>query len=80
MTDPVFFARQMLGVELHDGQRHWLERAVQRENVLVTGNRWGKSFVSAVKLIHHAIYRPRRLEFDTCGRYRTVVASITPLA
>ena len=50
---------------------------MQRENVLVTGNRWGKSFVSAVKLIHHAFYRPRPLQFDTCGRYRSVVASIT---
>ncbi len=47
------------------------------ENALVTGNRWGKSFVCAVKIIHHALYRPRKLEFDRSGRYRIVTASIT---
>ncbi len=77
LEDPVFFAHCFLGVELHAGQRKWLAGSVARENVLVTGNRWGKSFVSAVKLIHHAIYRIRKLKYDSCGRYRTVVASIT---
>lgn len=43
----------------------------------MTGNRWGKSFVSAVKLLHHAIYRPRPLVFDRAGRYRAVTAAIT---
>jgi hypothetical protein len=43
----------------------------------VTGNRWGKSFASAVKLVHHAIYRPNPLKYDRAGRYRAVVASIT---
>ncbi|MEW6050842.1 MAG: terminase family protein [Candidatus Zixiibacteriota bacterium] len=43
----------------------------------MTGNRWGKSFVSAVKLLHHALYRVRPLRFDGSGRYRAVVASIT---
>lgn len=77
MQDPAFFARYFLGVELHPGQKQWLEQSTKRENVLVTGNRWGKSFVSAVKLLHHAIYRIRRLEFDGSGRYRAIVASIT---
>ncbi len=77
MIDATFFASRFLQVELHDGQRKWLANSTARENVLVTGNRWGKSFVSAVKLIHHGIYRPRRLEFDRCGRYRAAAASIT---
>lgn len=47
------------------------------ENLLVTGNRWGKSFVSAIKLIHHALYRLRPIEFDHCPQYRAVVGSIT---
>lgn len=64
-------------MQLHPGQQTWLANSRQRENVLVTGNRWGKSFASAVKLIHHAIYRPRLLKYDICGRYRAVVASIT---
>jgi len=43
----------------------------------VTGNRWGKSFVSAVKIVHHALYRPRELRFDASGKYRIATASIT---
>lgn len=30
-----------------------------------------------MKLIHHALYRPRPLRYDRAGRYRAVVASIT---
>ena len=77
MTDPAFFARHALGVELHEGQKRWLEGSVKRENLLVTGNRWGKSFVSAVKIIHRVIYRPRPLKYDRSGRYRIVTAAIT---
>ncbi len=66
-----------MDVTLHDGQRKWLENSHYRENVLATGNRWGKSFVSAVKIVHHALYRPRKLRFDGCGKYRIVTASIT---
>ncbi len=77
LVDPAFFAEEVLKVHLHDGQRRWLENSTARENVLVTGNRWGKSFVSAVKLIHHALYRVRPLSFDSGGRYRAVAASIT---
>ena len=77
MLDPAFFAARFLGVALHPGQRRWLERSTTRENALVTGNRWGKSFVSAVKLIHHAVYRLRPLQYDTAGHYRAVCASIT---
>jgi len=47
------------------------------ENLLVTGNRWGKSFVCAVKIIHHALFRPRKIKFDFSGKYRIVTASIT---
>ncbi len=43
----------------------------------MTGNRWGKSFVSALKIIHHALFRPRRLRFDHSARYRIVTASVT---
>lgn len=74
---PDLFARELLGVELHDGQRRWLENGTTRENLLVTGNRWGKSFVAAIKLLHHALYRPRLRRFDCCGRYRAAVVSIT---
>ena len=66
-----------MGINLHDGQRQWLANSCRRENLLATGNRWGKSFVAAVKVVHHALYRPRLLKYDTSGRYRIVTASIT---
>ena len=77
LEDIGHFAEAVLNVKLHDGQHRWLACSRRRENVLVTGNRWGKSFVSAVKLLHHAIYRPRPLTFDRAGRYRAVTAAIT---
>ncbi len=60
----------------HPGQAKWLTNSNRRQNLLVTGNRWGKSFVCAVKILHHAIYRVRKLSFDR-GKYRIVTASIT---
>ncbi|HSG70506.1 MAG TPA: hypothetical protein VLA12_08835, partial [Planctomycetaceae bacterium] len=77
MTDPSYFAESALGIELHPGQKKWLTNSSRPENILVTGNRWGKSFISAVKAVHHAIFRPRPLIYDRAGRYRIVTASIT---
>lgn len=77
LNDGAYFARVVLGQRLHDGQKLWLANSVHRENLLATGNRWGKSFVSAVKLLHGALFRVRPIRFDGAGRYRAVVASIT---
>ncbi len=77
LIDPTYFADKALNIKLHHGQKLWLERSVYSENALVTGNRWGKSFVCAVKVLHHALYRPRHLKYDDSGRYRIVTASIT---
>lgn len=54
-----------------------MKNSVCRENILVTGNRWGKSFVCGVKIIHNAVYRVRKLVYDRSGKYRIVTASIT---
>jgi len=72
-----YFAREVLQVELHPGQKKWLDNSNKRENILVTGNRWGKSFVSAVKIIHHVLFKPRLRKFDQNKKYRIVTASIT---
>ncbi|MCH9030759.1 MAG: hypothetical protein IIB00_00660 [candidate division Zixibacteria bacterium] len=77
LKDPVFFAREILGVNPHSGQRKWLRRSNSRQNLLVTGNRWGKSFVGAIKALHRAIFQVRDSKYDTPARYRIVVASIT---
>lgn len=47
------------------------------ENLLATGNRWGKSFVQAIKILHRAMFKIRPLGDDGDGRYNIVVASIT---
>jgi len=77
MTDIPFFARNFLCIEPHPGQVRWLEGSRKPENLLVTGNRWGKSFVQAIKIIHHAVFRIRDLRYDDCGKYHIVTACIT---
>lgn len=44
---------------------------------MATGNRWGKSFVQAIKILHYAIFRIRSRKYDIAGRYNIVAASIT---
>ena len=72
-----YFAQKVLGVKLHAGQTKWLENSHTNENMLVTGNRWGKSYVSAIKILYRAIFRIRDLKFDLRKKYRIVTASIT---
>lgn len=67
----------VLGVNPHPGQIQWLTNANRPENLLVTGNRWGKSFVQAIKILHRAMFRIRSVADEGDGRYQIVVASIT---
>ncbi len=55
MRDPVFFANTLLSKKPHPGQVLWLRKSVQPINVLVPGNRWGKSTVIAMKHIFHGL-------------------------
>jgi Terminase large subunit, T4likevirus-type, N-terminal len=55
----------------------WLRNATDKQNLLVTGNRWGKSFVSAIRALHHAVFQIRDTRYDKRGHYRVVTASIT---
>lgn len=77
LKDPVYFSREVLGVHPHPGQILWLANATRPENLLVTGNRWGKSFVQAIKILHRALFRIRSLAFAGDTRYQIVAASIT---
>jgi len=77
LNDPVFFARKVLGIQPHHGQAAWLRGSTQPENMLATGNRWGKSFAQAIKILHRAIFRIRPLAYDSADRYTIVTASIT---
>src|SRR4051794_26738469 len=56
-ADPVVFARVFLPKKPHPGQVQWLTKSVQPINVLVPGNRWGKSTVIAMKHIWKCVFR-----------------------
>lgn len=77
MTDYPFFAEYFCGITLHPGQVKWLENSQRRlENMLATGNRWGKSLVIAIKKIHSCIYQKRQKQFE--GQpYKSLCLSIT---
>lgn len=76
IADPVYFAREFLEVEPHPGQALWLANSVRPENALHTGNRWGKSFVQAIKFLHHAIFKIRKPAYSGL-RYQSANVSIT---
>lgn len=75
-TDPVHFARLFLDLEPHPGQSRWLTGACRPENILHTGNRWGKSTIQAVRLLHRALFRFRPPRFHNLA-YRACNVSIT---
>lgn len=55
MNDPVFMANTLLPKKPHPGQVTWLRNSNQAINVLVPGNRWGKSTVIAMKHIYKCL-------------------------
>lgn len=77
LNDPVYFARSVLGIMPHPGQAEWLRHSNRSENLLATGNRWGKSYVQAIKILHRALFKYRPVSHDGDGHYNIVVASIT---
>ena len=58
-NDPVEFARIILGIDLHPGQIEWIRNSTKRVNILRPGNRYGKTFVAAIKHIWHCMCKPR---------------------
>lgn len=75
--DPVFFAQELLQIEPHPGQKKWLSSSVKPENLLHTGNRWGKSTVQAAKILHRCFFKIRNLKYNHTNKYSAVNASIT---
>lgn len=52
--DPDFFAKHMLGMDLHPGQSTWMRESTREINCLVPGNRFGKSTIIGVKHLKKA--------------------------
>lgn len=65
--DVEFFARRFLGVELHPGQRRFVEAYIQRARdgirprywwvIVSAGNRAGKTLACAVIILHSCLYK-----------------------
>ncbi len=75
--DPVVFAREFLNIKPHPAQAKWLRNSIGRENLLCTGNRWGKSTVQAIKLLHRCFFKLRNPKWDNIRGYNAVNVSIT---
>lgn len=73
----MYFARTVLGIRPHPGQISWLRNSTYGENLLATGNRWGKSYVQAIKILHRAMFKIRSKKYDGDGHYNIIAASIT---
>lgn len=58
-NDPIEFAKVMLGIDLHSGQRKWVKNSTRRLNILRPGNRFGKTLVTAVKHIWECMCKPK---------------------
>jgi len=76
INDPVYFAREFLEIEPHPGQAKWLSCSTRPENALHTGNRWGKSFVQAIKFLHRCIFKIRKPAYRGL-KYQAANVSIT---
>lgn len=77
LADPVFFASKFLEIKPHEGQVKWLQNSTKPENALHTGNRWGKSLVQAIKILHRCIFKIRNTKYDQTSKYEAINASIT---
>jgi hypothetical protein len=56
-NDIPYFAKEFLGITMHPGQIEFLKNSNEKINVLIPGNRWGKTVSVAIKHIHHNFYK-----------------------
>lgn len=79
--DPVLFANTFLPKRPHPGQTTWLRNSVQPINVLVPGNRWGKSTIIAEKHIWKCIFkqglRPMSASEWKAAQYETISVAMS---
>lgn len=59
-TDIIYFANEILGIKLHEGQKKWLIETMKphrKRNILVPANKWAKTVVTVVKEIYKCFYK-----------------------
>jgi hypothetical protein len=87
-ADAPLFADRMLSKsplspKVHEGQVRWLREANAPINILIPGNRFGKSVVSAMRHIHHCMFkvgwRPAENDKHTymTAPYETISVSVS---
>ena len=62
--DITSFAENVLGMQVHDGQKFWFRESTKAINVLKPANQWGKTTAEAIKHIYHAVTKPQLNRFD----------------
>lgn len=77
--DSLRFLNALSPKKPHKGQRLWLRKSVQPINVLVPGNRWGKSTVIAMKHIYKCVFKigQTREERDQGDPYETISVAMS---
>lgn len=77
--DPVLFLNTLSPKKPHAGQVRWLTHANQHINVLVPGNRWGKSTVMAMRHIWHNVFKVGMSADDRRNRepYETISVAMS---
>ncbi len=74
--DPVYFSTHLLGITPHKKQAEWLRESNEKINILVPGNRFGKTLITAVKHIWKLFYKQGipsgNIDKWTRAQYRTV--------
>jgi len=76
-ADPVIFCQEFLDQSPHDGQAVWFRtRPEAQERMLSAGNRFGKSFIGGMHLLHKCFFQIRdpRFAYDGAGNLRTYTA------
>lgn len=60
-SDPIVFATKVLGMQVHEGQMTWLTETCmvpnRKKNILVPGNRFGKTLITAIKHLWKCFYK-----------------------
>lgn len=62
--DITAFAENVLGMQIHDGQKFWFRNSVKAINILKPANQWGKTTAEAIKHIYHAVTKPQLDRFN----------------
>lgn len=62
--DVEVFAKEILGMPIHDGHRYWFKHSDKIINVLKPANQWGKTTAESILHIYHGVCKPKLDRFN----------------